>query len=324
MLANEIELYEKQYDKKGIQIIGRKACDIKDLITNLKVWHEELTRIILMPNNLYYYATNNFDSDYYIEELTKENMECVQIALKVLIKEPEQFYEFYEKKSEFSKRVVKATTVEEIEDIVEESGVKKVKIKGIDLKTLKTNVQRKLCMDFCFGIFGEMLFYNVAENLLYNKLVISKVQLVTAPNTNAHGSDGVFCDEEKKILYFGESKFTTNLQQGISQALSSMSQCLDRINLDKNFMIIHRKDLKNGYGKKIDQHNISEYTCKILIFLLHGEDVDYSKIVKQIENYRNDFQKKLKGLEFIVVSFPIYDKECLKESIAQGVENYGQ
>lgn len=57
-----------------------------------------------------------------------------------------------------------------------------------------------------------MLFYSVVENILCNKLVLSKVDLITAPNTNAHGSDGVFCDEKENILYFGEAKFTIDLE----------------------------------------------------------------------------------------------------------------
>lgn len=149
------------------------------------------------------------------------------------------------------------------------------------------------------------------------------MQLITAPNTNAHGSDGVFCDESKKVLYFGESKFTVNLGLGIAQALSSMQECLSRVKLDKNFMLVHGKDLKNGYGNLITVDTIDEYKCSILIFLLHGVETDYEQIVQQVEENKEKFANKIQGLEFTIISFPIYDKEHLKDRIAKGVENYG-
>lgn len=323
MQQNEICSYEKKYDKNGIQIIGKMDVAISELILQLDNWHDELTRIILLANNLYYYATNNVDSDYYLAELSDVNVQLVKTALEVIIKEPEKFYDTYKEKSDYYKQVQKANTIDEIEMIIKECGMKLKNIKGLDIERIRRNAQSKLCTDYCFGVFGEMLFYNIVENILYQKLVLSKVQLITAPNTNAHGSDGVFCDEDKKVLYFGEAKFTVNLAQGIAQALSSMEECLARVKLDKNFMLVHGKDLKNGYGKLITVDTIDEYKCNILVFLLHGVEIDYKQIVLQVEASKEKFSKKLEGLEFTIISFPIYDKEHLKDSIAKGVENYG-
>ena len=323
MQKKEIHSYEKKYDNNGIQIIGKTDVAINELILQLNNWHDELTHIILLANNLYYYATNNVDSDYYLDELSDINIQLVKTALEVIIKEPEKFYDTYKEKSDFYKKVQDASTIDEIETIIKGCGMKLKNIKGLDIERVRRNAQSKLCTDYCFGVFGEMLFYNVVENILYQKLLLSKVQLITAPNTNAHGSDGVFCDESKKILYFGESKFTVNLDFGIAQALSSMEECLARVKLDKNFMLVHGKDLKNGYGKLITVDTIEEYKCNILIFLLHGVETDYEQIVRQLEANKEKFAKKIDGLEFTVISFPIYDKENLKDRIAKGVENYG-
>lgn len=323
MQENEIYSYEKKYDKNGIQIIGKTNVTMTDLILKLDSWHDELTNIILLANNLYYYATNNVDSDCYLDELSDRNVQLVKTALEVIIKEPEKFYDFYKENSDYYQKVQEASTIDEIETILRECGVVVKNVKGIDVERVRRNAQRKLCTDYCFGVFGEMLFYNVVENVLFQKLLLSKVQLITAPNTNAHGSDGVFCDENKKVLYFGESKFTVNLGMGIAQALSSMQECLARVKLDKNFMLVHGKDLKNGYGNLITVDTIDEYKCNILIFLLHGVETDYDQIVKQVEDSKEKFAKKIEGLEFTIISFPIYNKEHLKESIARGVENYG-
>ena len=94
-MQNNIELYELKYDKDNIQIIGREKISMSMLISDLDKWHKELTDIILLPNNLYYFATNNFDSDTYLEELTNENFEGVKSALEVIIKHPETFFEEY-------------------------------------------------------------------------------------------------------------------------------------------------------------------------------------------------------------------------------------
>ncbi len=323
MKKNVMHSYEKIYDNNGIQIIGKTNVAISELILQLDNWHDELTHIMLLANNLYYYATNNVDSDYYLDELSDINIQLVKTALDVIIKEPEKFYDTYKEKSDYYKKVQDANTIDEIETIIKECGMKLKNIKGLDIERVRRNAQSKLCTDYCFGVFGEMLFYNVVENILYQKLLLSKVQLITAPNTNAHGSDGVFCDEDKKVLYFGEAKFTVNLSLGITQALSSMEECLARVKLDKNFMLVHGKDLKNGYGKLITVDTIDKYKCNILIFLLHGVETDYKQIVQQVEANKEKFAKKIDGLEFTIISFPIYDKGHLKDSIAKGVENYG-
>ena len=49
-----------------------------------------------------------------------------------------------------------------------------------------------------------------------------------------------------------------------------------------------------------------------IIYIFHWEEIDKEK-----------FANKIQGLEFTIISFPIYDKEHLKDRIAKGVENYG-
>ena len=106
MQKNEIHSYEKKYDNNGIQIIGKTDVAINELILQLNNWHDELTHIILLANNLYYYATNNVDSDYYLDELSDINIQLVKTALEVIIKEPEKFYDTYKEKSDFYKKIL--------------------------------------------------------------------------------------------------------------------------------------------------------------------------------------------------------------------------
>lgn len=323
MNKNEIDSYETKYDKDGIKIIRHKKTDIKDLIKSLVVWHDEIARIMLCPSNLFYYATNNIGSEKYVEELPEECRENIKTILELLVNKPEEFFDIYREKSSIYDEIKNATTIDELIELMDMYGIKYTsKITNID--KLKESINKKLSMDYAFGIFGEILFYNVVENLLYKKLMLSKVQFVTAPGTNAHGSDGVFCDDISKILYFGEAKFSVDLEGGIKQAIKSMDDCIKRMDQDVNFMVWHNRDLKNDYEHVVTKQNLKEYERKIIIFLLHGEEIDNSKIVQIIEKYKKRFKNKVGELEFFVVSFPIYDKAHLKERIAKGVQNFGK
>ncbi len=323
-MRNDIKLYELKYDKEDIRLIGHKTIAIDKLILNLDEWHNSLTDIILCPNNIYYYATNNFDSDEYLENLPEENLKDVRSALSVIIDSPNAFYNEYKQKSEYYWLVEKSQSIAQLYKIVSEYGIKIKTGSIVDLNKAKVEVHRKLCMDYCFGVFGEMLFYIVVENVLCNRLVLSKVALITAPKTNAHGSDGIFCDDRGKILYFGESKFTYDIEKGISQALKSMDDCLDRIKMDKDFLLVHKKDMKNGYGRMIGREDIDKYECRIIIFLLHGKETTSDEIICKIKKARNSFRKKLAGIKFSVISFPIYDKDNLKKCLAKGVKSFGK
>lgn len=316
-----IKEYNDIYNKDGIKIIEKSSVDLSDLIKNLEKWHEEIAEIILNPNTIYYYATDNYDSDSYLDELPKKDYGYVKNVLELLIKNPEELNDEYEKKSLFAEKVKTANTIAELEKIIKEAGIK-TKIDSTNLEKAKSQINKALCMDYCYGVFGEILFYTVVENVLNNELLASKVQYITAPGTNAHGSDGIFCNEDDKKLYFGEAKFTINLQHGLSQAINSMNHCLERIKLDKDFILTHQKSLKNGYGKIINSDNISQYENKIIIFLLHGKEIDINSIVDIINKNKNSIAKKLGKIEFIVVSFPIFDKDNLKKEIANGVSNY--
>ena len=65
------------------------------------------------------------------------------------------------------------------------------------------------------------------------------------------------------------------------------------------------------------------HTVDYFALTLHGVETDYEQIVQQVEENKEKFANKIQGLEFTIISFPIYDKEHLKDRIAKGVENYG-
>ena len=319
----EIHYYEKKYDKDGIKIIKHREIDIAQLIDDLNIWHDEIARIMLSPNHLFYYATNSVWSENYVEELPKEYYENIKDVLELLVNTPEEFFDTYRRNCKIYQEIEDAKSLDEVTELMSIYGIK-ITQKKSDLKKIKESVHKKLSLDYAFGIFGEILFYIVVENLMYKQLMLSKVQFVTAPGTNAHGSDGVFCDDINKILYFGEAKFTVDLEHGITQAIRSMDECLKRMNQDVNFMIWHPRDLKNGYEHVITKETIALYEKSVIIFLLHGEEIDDEKIVEIISKQKQHFKDKIGNIEFCVISFPIYSKENLKKRISRGVQEFGK
>lgn len=290
------------------------------MIKNIADWHEGLSEIILSPENLYYYATSNPDSYTYKNILSEDNIDDVKSVLRNLVDDPQRFYEIYKEKCDYSKLVDEATTIKELDDIAKEYNIKPLSLS--DIKKYKESLHRKLCTDYCFGVFGEILFYKIMETFRISNLVLSKVQFITAPGTTAHGSDGLFCDDKNKILYFGEAKFTYDLSHGIDQAVKSMDSIDNRMDLDIDFVFCHKNDIKNGYENKITRKSISTYEKGVIIFLLHGEEIEDNDIVDIINKSKKRLNNKLQNKKFLIISFPIKDKESLKNKISEEIKNY--
>lgn len=319
----EINSYETKYDRNGIKIIRHKEMSIIELIKKIDDWHDKISQIMLCPNHLFYYATSSSWSKKYVDELPKEYYEDIKHILEMLINKPEEFYDVYKHNCEIYEEIERAKTIDEVRKLINMYGIKNTS-KITKIEKLKESVRKKLSMDYAFGIFGEILFYNVVEHLLCKKLMLSKVQFVTAPGTNAHGSDGVFCDDENKTLYFGEAKFTVNLEEGIKQAIRSMDECFKRVNQDVAFMILHPNDLKNDYEHVVTKETINSYKKSVIIFILHGIEIEDEKIVEVITKQQKNLKKKIGDMGFLVISFPIYDKENLKKRISKGVQDFGK
>lgn len=317
---NNIKNYTSLYSDNNIEIIRHCSIPYEYLLKNIEVWHKNLAEIILEPSTLYYYATSNPDSAAYKSILTNDNLSDVQDVLCNLIGDTDRFYEKYKKNSYY------ASLVDDMEDITELLRLAddvKIKIKNNnDLDKAKIEIHKKLCLDYCYGVFGEILFYKVIENVILNELVLSKVQFITAPMTNAHGSDGVFCDENGKLLYFGEAKFSHNLESGIRQAISSMKNIEERIDTDISLIITHKNDLKNRYPYIINRDMLKEYSKGIIIFLLHGEEFDDKNIIDIINKNKAKVDTMTNDKKVLIISFPISDKEKLKERITKEIKLY--
>ena len=159
-----------------------------------------------------------------------------------------------------------------------------------------------------------------------SKLLLSKISFITAPGTFSHGSDGVFCEYNKKILFFGEAKFTLDLNSGIEQAIASLKDYNMRLNNDITFIVNHDRDLKNGYDSCPDilnKNELEKFEKHIVVFILHGEEYKDDEIKTILINSRNKVEKEIdEKIKIQIISFPIIKKDKLKERIAYKVEKY--
>ncbi len=307
--------------------VQKKQIDWNNLITSYEEWHKELADIILNKEALYFFATNNKDSLFMKEELSAKQKSKMQEVLKSLIKNPENYHEDFQKRNDLYEESKTLKTNKEIETFITRFGID---FKCDNKKEFKNNInrlQKKLTADYGYGLFGEILFYIVVEKLMRDiNLILSKISFITAPGTFSHGSDGIFCEYDKKILYFGEAKFTLDLSSGIEQAINSIKNYEERLKQDITFIVLHNRDLKNGYEEKediIEKEELEKFSKKILIFLLHGKEYETSEILeilkKKIEGLKNVTND---NIDFEIISFPIIDKNSLKNKIAWKVENY--
>lgn len=306
--------------------VEKKKIVWDDVKSNLETWHDEIADIILNKEALYFFSTNNNDSIFLNQELTLEQKNMIKGILESLIKNPDNYFE------EFEKRNTLYNLAQEIKDIEEIKNF--CKKYGIDFKTRKqefikekNRLLKKLNADYGFGLFGEILFYIVMEYLMSNShLLLSKISFITAPGTFAHGSDGVFCEYDKKILFFGEAKFTLDLNSGIEQAISSLKDYNIRLNNDITFIVNHNRNLKNGYENYLDIINrdeLEKFEKHIVVFVLHGEEYKDDEIKKILINSRSRIKKDIdEQVKIKIISFPILKKNKLKERIAYKVEKY--
>ena len=203
-MKEKIIQYSLQKMEDNNYKVEKKQIDWNNLITNCDEWHKELADIILNKEALYFFSTNNTDSLFMKDELNDKQKRKMQEVLHSLIKNPENYHEDFQRRNDLYEESKILENNEEIKSFVTRFGID---FKCDNKKDFKKNInrlQKKLNADYGYGLFGEILFYIVVEKLMKDiNLVLSKISFITAPGTFSHGSDGIFCEYDKKTLYFG-------------------------------------------------------------------------------------------------------------------------
>lgn len=180
-----------------------------------------------------------------------------------------------------------------------------------------------------WGRIGEYIFNIILDSYLNLDCIIRKFALATSPNMSIFGIDTLHCSLENRRLYFGESKIVNSLSDGIELIKKSLSNYEAQIS--KEYFTITNKNFKRS--NEFDRlFAISLQKClsfeeliaemklqaiSIPIFIAHGGEQITPTIV--FEELRKITRKKLFSLdsEYIVISFPIFDKDELREAFLE-------
>ncbi len=111
-----------------------------------------------------------------------------------------------------------------------------------------------------WGRIGEYIFNIILDTYFNLDCVIRKFALNTSPNMPVYGIDIVHCSLENKCLYFGESKFVTDITKGVALINKSLEQYEAQIG--KEYFNISNANFRRN-------PKIFIYFKNILIYALH-------------------------------------------------------
>ncbi len=166
------------------------------------------------------------------------------------------------------------------------------------------------------GEFGELFLYCMLEGQEKAVQLVNKMRLKTSPNMHFHGADGLHFkkDNERNILYIGESKIKKDFVQGSKKAFESL-EALDEDIKKKNFEVSLIRENMNDYipeelKNEIISHldpwseNKVNFEERYVVFLGFSH--------QEIEN----MEKKFKGQE-LSEELKKYFQDVFNEKISQ-------
>lgn len=177
------------------------------------------------------------------------------------------------------------------------------------------------------GKLGEYLLSIILEKHFKYTCIIPKLTLSTSRNMSIYGIDTLHYSKEDDCILFGESKYTTSLDNGIIMLKNSLNKYDDLIANDIELIFTQEKlaslNLPNEPFKEaiemyvdvptfIEKANITR--IMIPTFIVHGEDLDKETIFEKL----NKLPKKDKlGLEtkYLIMSMPLKDVKAFTESL---------
>lgn len=191
------------------------------------------------------------------------------------------------------------------------------------------------------GKIGEYFFSILLERFFGLNCIIPKAKYTTDYNMSVYGIDVVYMGEDDGLLYFGESKFTKNIYNGIVQINKSLSEYEKQVS-DEYELILNGWDARQNlskiyevYGEKLDYSisfkdfinaaGISEI-C-IPLFIAHGTEVEPDEILKELNKIKKITLFNL-NTKYLIISLPIVEKEefikTMSQKIVSRMDEYGK
>ena len=176
------------------------------------------------------------------------------------------------------------------------------------------------------GKVGEYAFHVIMSKYFGLDCIIPKFRCTTDRNMSVYGIDALFLDINNKCIYFGESKFSKTLNNGIVLANKSLSVYESQIREEYRIILSAEEGFSlspafNSIFLDSTQKCITFdkfITCAgitdigIPVFIAHGKD----DINEKPEDYINLMKTKIKRntmfglkLNYLFISLPVISKE---------------
>jgi hypothetical protein len=186
------------------------------------------------------------------------------------------------------------------------------------------------------GKMGEYIFHIILSKYFKLDCIIPKFRCTTDRNMSVFGIDALFLNTEDKMIYFGESKFTKNLSNGIKLINKSLENyesqikeeyklilsSTDAFKLSSDFIDIFEDELQIciSFEDFVDVSGIKK--IGVPIFIIHGNDKPNYKPIECLNMLIQKVkQKKFFNLDtyYIAISVPVISKNEFMEIIMKKV-----
>lgn len=190
-----------------------------------------------------------------------------------------------------------------------------------------------------FGKIGEYIFCSILSNYFGYNCIIPKVHYTTDNNMSVYGIDTLFYSENENLLLFGESKFCSNLGNGLSLVSKSLSNYQLQIQ-EEYRLVLSGQILKNYpsiFNERFGDARDNSYTVEefiqraeiqkigIPIFIAHGNEINEASILTRLNNISHNRFFELDTI-YYYISLPVINKDnlmtCFKQRINEKMNEY--
>ncbi len=170
-------------------------------------------------------------------------------------------------------------------------------------------------LDIFSGDVGELLMCILIDRLDISKTLISKVSLKTSPRVSAFQNDNVFYDLDRKILYFGESKFYTSLYQALHNAIASLKthsksfEELSYIRTHTAAFIADNEETKTRLIEELEYVRKEDVSISSITFVMGEDKYLKADIEHDLNLFASDFDSSsIPFCNCYVIVLPVLDK----------------
>lgn len=261
---------DKEYEKFIVHQLDDNYSMIHIEIKDNKEFYKSLFNCFFTEDKLIKYAENKFNLKF---SPNKVNFTILYKHLKIYL-------------DDFNREQY---TLEEIEEEMVKILNEEYTIENKDGK-LKVRIDK-------IGKIGEYIFTCILSEYFKFQCILPKVHLQTSYNMSIYGIDTLFYSEDKKMILFGESKVTKNIENGINLINQSLKEYEKRIKQEYELVLSNRlyRDKLNRfsdmYGDIVDVTlDIEEFikladikNIGIPIFIAHGKQKDIDEIMNKLK-----------------------------------------